>query len=432
MKRKREFTRVGSETRAEPARGKKPEAEPERSAAPQHDPGLSAEARSILRLQGLIGNAQVQRLLVQRAPEGEGLTLAGILASLGEVSAAPPVDMFLDAIHAESPEAGLLAYFRPSVREQIRDRYDENDAHRILGALLRAPYEPGAEAILYEVLGKTDKTAFAEVNDEVNQRFAEETSITGSLNWKDAGDRPFARRWLMIRDKVMEERQRAVEKEEERKLKDDLLALAASPPDVHSALLALDAEMKLKLLTDKAFKKQLRDALGKWSEFAGCMEDLGAFAPTAEELRSEASVLGAIAGAWEDSLPNSPFGLATSRDEIETHNHEEGGWIYVNLVTNEFEFRRQTAEEHSSFEWDEAGNLVPIISLEMPPEPEDCVLVANFHVHPNLPEYAGASPPDGRSISGKAVPGLLRGHDGVLSYGDTDKRATLRGKPGYP
>jgi hypothetical protein len=432
MKRKREFTHMPVEARPETARTRKADVDPGHDVSTEHDSGLSEDARLILRLQGLIGNAQVQRLLVQRGTEGATQTLEGILASLGEMGAPPPGEMFLDAIHAEPAETGLLVYMRASTREQIRDRYNPDDAHRILGALLRLPYEPGAEAILYEVMGKTDKTAFDEVNDEVNRRFAEETAITGALNWKDAGDRPFARRWLMIRDQVMEERQRAEEKEEERKLKDGLLAQASSPADLHLSLQGLGAEVKLKLLTDKAFKRKLRDALDNWDEFAGCMEDLGSFAPTAEELRSEASVLGAIAAAWEDSLPNSVFGLATGRDEIETHNHEEGGWIYVNLVTNEFEFRRQTANEHTAFERDDAGNLVLTISLELPPEPEDCVLVANFHVHPNLPEYAGASPQDGRSISGKAVPGLLRGFEGVLSYGDIEKRASLRGKRGYP
>ena len=321
---------------------------------------------------------------------------------------------------------------RPSDRDTIRNRYNEKDAHLILGALLRTPYEPGAQAILYEVLGKTDKAAFAEVNDEVNQRFQEETGITGSLNWKDATDRPFARRWLMIRDKVMDERQGAEEKEEERKQKDELLALVSSPADLHAALQGLEQEAKAKLLTDTAFKTKLRDALGDWEEFAACIEDLGSHAPNEEELRSDPTVLGVISEAWNDSLPNSPFGLAQSREEIETHNHEEGGWIYVNLVTNEIVARRQSASEHTSFEWDDYGNLLPWISLELPPEPEECVLVANFHTHPNEAKYAGASPQDGRSISGKAVPGLLRDFEGVGAYGDVKQRASLRGNRGYP
>jgi hypothetical protein len=298
--------------------------------------------------------------------------------------------------------------------------------------MLRAPYSPGIEAVFYDALKASDKTAFDEVNDQVNKDFADETGITGALDWGDPLDRPFARRWLMLRDKVMEQRAKAEIEEEKRRFQAELLAKASSPADLHAALKALEVDVKIDLLTDAAFKKELKTALGDWDEFVGCLEDLGASAPSAADLEADPTVHAALAEAWKDSLPESPFGLATSREEIETHNHEEGGWIYVNLITNTIVVRRQSAKDHLTFEEDDYGNVLPAISLEMPTAPEDCVLVANFHVHPNQPRYAGASGWDGRSISGKNVPGLLRDTEGIRSYGDTTQRASLKGNQGYP
>lgn len=84
------------------------------------------------------------------------------------------------------------------------------------------------------------------------------------------------------------------------------------------------------------------------------------------------------------------------------------------------------------FERDSSGNLVPSISLELPPVVDDSVLIANFHTHPNQSRYAGASGFDGRSIDSKQVPGLLFDSEGIGAYGSTERRKTLRGSRTYP
>ena len=93
MKRRREFERATGATKGATARGNRAAAQTERNAPVEHDTGLSAEGRRILRLQSLVGNAQVQRLLVQRAPE-DGQTIEMLITSLRDVTAPPPVEMF--------------------------------------------------------------------------------------------------------------------------------------------------------------------------------------------------------------------------------------------------------------------------------------------------------------------------------------------------
>jgi hypothetical protein len=374
----------------------------------------------------LIGNAGVQRLMVQRAPEGATLTLEDILSSLGKVGAAPPVDTFVDAIKAESPDVGLAAYLRASVRETVRANYNDKDARRILGALLRTPYTPGIQAIFYDSLKASDKVAFDEVNDKVNDEFASETGISGALDWGDPLDRPFARRWLMLRDKVMDGRAKAEEEEAERKFKADLLAKASSPADLHDALFALDAATSLKLLRDTSFKMDLLKALGDWDGFVECFEWLGGRALSASELLANSTVNGAINDAWADSLPMMP--VAKSTGQLSTHNHEEGGWIYMNLVTGKVVIRRQEAEGNTSIELDATGEVDKIwISLERPPKVEDCVLVATFHVHPNDARFDGVSEDDWRSADSGQIPGLIRLKSGKGWFGSIERRDTLAG-----
>lgn len=379
-------------------------------------------------LRATIGNAQLQRLLVGRAPEDELQTMAEIVASMSAPGAPPPVETFIAAILRETPEAGLDLYLEKSSRGSIQSAYREVDARRILGMLLRKPYSPGAQSILYQYLDKPDQD---EVNDETNRRFSAETGISGALDWGKASDKPFARRWMMLRDDVMDDRAAAEEAEADRKFKAELLARAATPADLHAALQALDSPTQFKLLRDTAFKKDLKGALGDWDEFAGCIEDLGGRAPDKAELLANSKVQSALSKAWKDSLPSSPL-LAESRDQLSTRNHEEGGWVYVNLVTNATVIRRQAAEDHTNFEIDDAGNLVPWISLDLPPAVADCVLVSNFHVHPNQSRYDGASGPDGRSIDSRKVPGLLRDSQGDGAYGSVDHRASLKGSQTYP
>lgn len=391
-------------------------------------PASSESAHRLLALQRTIGNAAVQRF-VEGADDRQ--TLAELIDSLGQVGAPVPPEVFLDAARRAGPDECLRFYLLADVRDRIADAYHPGDSRRIFAQLLRAPYRPGVESIFYDALRDSDATAFDEVNDEVNRRFVDETGITDPLDWSNEADRPFARRWLMLRDDVMTDRMRAEEDEEYREFKAEILAQVPSPAHLHTVLEGLDATERVRLLGDEGFKEDLRDGLGDWDEFARCIEDLGGAAPDAAALLGNGTVQGALSDAWDDSLPHAGT-LARSRDELDTGNHEEGGWIYVNLITNSVVVRRQSASDSTTFETDDAGNLMPTISLEFPPEVDDCVLVANFHTHPNDPRYAGASAADGRSISGRGVPGLLRDSEGNGAYGDVMQRASLAGPRGYP
>ena len=298
----------------------------------------------------------------------------------------------------------------------------------VLGALLRKPYEPGAQSILYQYLDPPEKD---EVNEKTNRRFAEETGITGSLDWSKTADRPFARRWMMLRDDAMDERAAAEIAEEEKKLRAELLAKAATPADLHTELKGLDAATQASLLRDTAFKKDLRNALSDWDEFAESIEDLGGRAMSVDLLLENRTVKNAINDAWKDSLPTMP--VAKNRDEIGTRNHEEGGWVYMNLVTSKVVIRRETAEDNTFISLDPTGEVDEIwISLDHPPKVEDSVLVAVFHVHPNQSRFASPSGPDGDSVTRRGVPGLIRTSSGTGWFGPHEQRASLRGHQTWP
>ena len=66
-----------------------------------------------------------------------------------------------------------------------------------------ASYEPSRISEAYWKLPKTER---AKVNEEVDKLFKEQTGVSRQLAWNEPKDRPLARRWLRIRDAVMEKR----------------------------------------------------------------------------------------------------------------------------------------------------------------------------------------------------------------------------------
>lgn len=87
-------------------------------------------------------------------------------------------------------------------------------------------------------------------------------------------------------------------------------------------------------LADTAFLTQLRGRLA-WNDFARCVELFGRHAPTFAELTGNPTVTAALAPAWAASTVgvNPPA----------AGQHEEGGWVYLNLITNVLNVRRQAA-----------------------------------------------------------------------------------------
>jgi hypothetical protein len=174
------------------------------------------------------------------------------------------------------------------------------------------------------------------------------------------------------------------------------------------------------VLADAAFLTSLKGHLGVWNDFAKLVETLGRQAPTYDELIVKPEVRAAVAAAWTDSDPavNPPGGT----------QHEEGGWVYLNIITDTLEIRRQTAGATAS------------IDLSAPPVVADCVVVAKFHTHPNLgPGWrAAASPGDATVDAAHGVPDIVVGTTGVdpavfeLFPSGPARRAHLAGNQGLP
>jgi hypothetical protein len=67
----------------------------------------------------------------------------------------------------------------------------------------KAIYVPGEQSERFWALPLDERNR---VVAEVDARFANETGVTRTLNWESAQDRPLAREWLRLRDRVMSER----------------------------------------------------------------------------------------------------------------------------------------------------------------------------------------------------------------------------------
>ncbi len=135
-------------------------------------------------------------------------------------------------------------------------------------------------------------------------------------------------------------------------------------------------------------------------------------APSAAELEANPVVLAALAAAWVDSLPNDA-----------TQRHEEGGWIYQNLTTDEIEIRRAVRGRQTA------------INLVTPIELDGFVVIGKFHTHPNPTAEGwdpGPSSQDQRVDAIHGVPDLIQADDGVYHSGPDRRRGGLSGNLGYP
>jgi proteasome lid subunit RPN8/RPN11 len=134
--------------------------------------------------------------------------------------------------------------------------------------------------------------------------------------------------------------------------------------------------------------------------------------PTATELRDNPVVQSAIEEAWNDSKSHDP----------ETR-HEEGGWIYMNLLTGEITVRRAAAGYQSE------------VNLADPPHLSGHVVAGVFHTHPNPSADGwepGPSEADRFADERDGVPDLIRADNGIYVSGPESRRGGLAGGPGFP
>lgn len=135
-------------------------------------------------------------------------------------------------------------------------------------------------------------------------------------------------------------------------------------------------------------------------------------APTVFELVGEVVVLDALEKAWIDSLPADPI-----------RRHEEGGWIYCDLVTRLISVGRASAGGQAD------------LDLSVPRVVVGSVVVATFHTHPNPTANGwdpGPSPQDTQSAWILGVPCIIRADNGIHTTGPDSRRGGLGGGPGYP
>jgi hypothetical protein len=176
-------------------------------------------------------------------------------------------------------------------------------------------------------------------------------------------------------------------------------------------------------LADTAFLRELKDYLS-WNDFAKCVELLGRVIPGPGALLGDPTVQGALAGAWAASgAAITPAPPAPAPPGV----HEEGGFIYLDIITNTITTDRVAAGAQAS------------LPLNDPNPPADAVTVGGYHTHPNVGPAWGApfaSGADTRWATRNGIPLLIRGaFPTVAATSDTSTgagRAHLAGDRGFP
>ncbi|MBV8437900.1 MAG: DUF4157 domain-containing protein [Silvibacterium sp.] len=176
-----------------------------------------------------------------------------------------------------------------------------------------------------------------------------------------------------------------------------------------------------------------------FDEFAKVVELLGRTAPTAGTMLGDATVSAAMNAAFTASSPavtlpphdpsqpvgpcNPPAGTPPPAGV-----HEEGGWIYMNLITGALDTRRATAGGQAN------------LNLAGPPNVADSIVVGTFHTHPNIGPCWGHVFPSGtdtNSANSTGVPWLILGaFPDVATHETTStgpgQRLHLAGNRGFP
>jgi hypothetical protein len=180
---------------------------------------------------------------------------------------------------------------------------------------------------------------------------------------------------------------------------------------------------KAAALGDQPLLLELKGELS-WDDFAKCVELLGRVIPGGGALIGDGAVQGALAAAWAAS---NPAVVPAPPPPAPPALHEEGGFIYLDIVTNVITTDRVAAGAQAS------------LALNDPNPPENAVTVGGYHTHPNVGPAWGApfaSPADVSWATRNGIPLLLRGaFPAVANISDTftgPTRLHLAGKRGFP
>lgn len=177
-------------------------------------------------------------------------------------------------------------------------------------------------------------------------------------------------------------------------------------------------------LADQAFLLELK-AHFWWNDFAKCVQLLGRTAPTGAQLMASPAVIAAYAVAWPAS---NPAIVAAPPAVAPANLHEEGGFIYLNLVTGALTTDRVAAGAQAS------------LPLNGPNPPENAITVGGYHTHPNVGPAWGPpfpSPADTNWATRNGIPLLYQGAfpavaNTSMGFTGPNQRLNLAGDRGFP
>jgi hypothetical protein len=225
-------------------------------------------------------------------------------------------------------------------------------------------------------------------------------------------------------------------------LKIDLQALVdarnATYSDYKTRINAADAQERTDALLDPTLLRNIQGVLAR-NDFAKCVELLGRSPPAATSLLADPTVSAAMSAAFTASSPAVTLPPHNPANPVGPCNppagtpppagvHEEGGWIYLNLITGHLVTRRANPGGQAN------------IDLSGPPDVPDSIVIGTFHTHPNVGPCWGpvhASRTDTNSANGSGVPWLIIGAFPNVSAIQTTatgptQRLHLAGNRGFP
>jgi len=191
-------------------------------------------------------------------------------------------------------------------------------------------------------------------------------------------------------------------------------------------------------LQDQQLLTDLKGQLS-WNNWARCIELLGRQAPTGDDMIQNATVRAALVAAFAAS--NAAVTIWPTHDPAAVGNacnpppagappttaHEEGGFVYLNLITGDLATRRVVAGGQAA------------LTLTAPAAVANSIVVGGFHTHPNVGACWGAPFFSGADITWSttnAVPLLMRGAFPAVAnqtnHATGTARAHLAGPQGLP
>jgi hypothetical protein len=225
-------------------------------------------------------------------------------------------------------------------------------------------------------------------------------------------------------------------------LKTDLQALVdarnTSYSDYNIRINAASPQERTDALLDLTLLRNIQRVLAR-NDFAKCVELLGRLAPSAASLLADPTIGAAMSAAFTASSPSVTLPPHNPANPVGPCNppagtpppagvHEEGGWIYLNLITGNLVTRRANPGGQAN------------IDLSGPPDVPDSIVVGTFHTHPNVGPCWGpvhSSATDTNSANGSGVPWLIIGAFPNVSAIQTTatgptRRLHLAGNQGFP